>query len=154
MSIATFKNIGALIKLLRASANVAVTAGGAGDAVEVVGVTIDRAALGMPLSCVFNIAFKAVLAATKTLSITWTIYHSAASDMSGEVALATGAAAVVATGAGGGSTETGQLEIDQALDGAKQYMRLKFTPDLNAANTDTAELAAQVAVGGTTTVPV
>lgn len=145
---AIMKNIGAFIQLLRASANAALTAGGAGDNTEVVGLTIDRLAFGTAMSAVFGISFKAVLAAAATLSLSWRVYHSDAANMAGEAIYVQGAAAVVATGGGGGTTEQGLLECDVTLDGAKRYIRLKFTPDLSAANTDTAECAAVVALGG------
>ena len=147
---AIMKNIGAFIQLLRASANAALTAGGAGDNTEVVGVTIDRLAYGSALSAVICIPFKAVLAAAATLSIGWKLYHSDAANMAGETVLTEAAAAVVATGGGGGTTEAGQVEADVSLDGAKRYIRLKFTPNLSAANTDTAECSSVIALGGQT----
>lgn len=151
-NIATQKNIGATIKALYAAIATAV-AGGAGDAAEVTSVIIDRNAHKMPLSALFAFGFSAVLAAAATLKIAYTIEHGDAADMSDAANFSVGAAAVVATGAAGGSTETGVLEVPLALDGAKQYLRIKFTPDLSAANTDTAKVAALVIVGGESVTP-
>ena len=62
-------------------------------------------------------------------------------------------ATTYATGATGGSTETGTIEINVSLRGARRYVRVNFTPDLSAANTDTAALSAVIVFGGAERLP-
>jgi hypothetical protein len=156
MSFATMKNIGAFIKAVRAAANTAVTAGGAGDNAAVTGVTIDRLALNLPMSAVFAIAWTATLAAAATLTFkNVVIEHGAASNMSDAATFATledGTGTVIQAG-GAGGTFADCKEYDVDLQGAKQYVRIKFTPDLSAANTDTAALAAVAVFGGSQVLP-
>lgn len=147
------RNIGALISVMNAAANTAATAGGTGDATEVVGLIIDRTLIGLPQSAVFAIPFAAVLAEGETLSLAYTIESSGADDMSGAVDLLTGAATVVATGPTGGGTVRGCYEVAVPLMGAGQYVRGNFTPDLSSANTDTAALSAVFVFGGMDRLP-
>jgi hypothetical protein len=141
-------NIGSKIELVRAAANTAVTAGGTGDATAVTGVIIDRAALAWPASAVFGLSFTTTLAAAATLSAVITVQSGEASDLSDASTFATRANAVIATGPGGGGTVTGCVNFDVNLAGAGRYIRMNFTPDLSASGTDTAAIAAVVAVGG------
>lgn len=148
------ENIGGLIGHRRASAVAAVTAGGAGDNTAVTGVIIDRAALGFPQSCVAVIPFTTTLGATNTLSLAATVQSGEAANLSDATTLASRANGVIATGPAGGGTVTGEIEIDVNLSGAGRYVRLNFTPDLSAANTDTASLGSAVfAFGGAIRLP-
>ena len=147
------RNIGALITALAAVANTAATAGGSGDAVEVEGDILDRAAIGNPQSGVLAIPFSATLAEGETLSLAFEAESGNASNLSDASALKTGASAVVATGPSGGGTVRGTLEVDLSLAGAGRYVRAKVTPDLSAANTDTAALAGVMIFGGADRVP-
>lgn len=153
MSTPQIENIGSLIAVRRAAANTAVTAGGTGDNTAVTGVTIDRAALGWPQSCVFAIPYTTTLAATATLTLVATAQGSENSDMSSASTIGSFASAVVATGPAGGGTVTGTVEIDVNLSGAGRYVRVNFTPDLSAANTDTAALSAVAVFGGQIRLP-
>lgn len=144
------RSIGDKNTVLRAAANTAVTAGGAGDNTLVTGVIIDRAAYGWPESMVAAIPWLATLAASATLSVGWTLQHGDNSGLSDAATLASAAAAVVGTGAG---TLSGTLEANLSLAGAKRYIRLNFTPDLSAANTDTAALSAVAVLGGAKRLP-
>lgn len=144
------RSIGDLIAVRRAAANTAATAGGSGDNTQVVGVILDRAALGFPQSCVVAIPFTAALAAAATLSIAWDIDSGNASNLSDAEVLTSAAAQVVATGAG---TVTGTFEANISLAGAGRYVRLNFTPNLSAANTDTAALSAVIVFGGAGRLP-
>lgn len=146
------RNIGDLIKALRAGANIAATAGGSGDAAEAAGVIIDRAAIGMPQSAVLAIPYTATLAEGETLSIGYTVQEGAASDLSDAATLKTGSV-TAATGGSGGSTETGCVEIDLKTIAAGRYVRANLTPDLSAASTDTAALASLLIFGGMDRVP-
>lgn len=147
------RNIGALISVLRASANVAATAGGAGDNTEVVGAILDRGENGFPQSCVLAVPFSATLGDGETLSIGCTIESGNESDLSDASDLHVVASAVVATGPGGGGTVTGTLEVMAPIMGAGRYLRAKFTPDLSRADTDTAALSSVVVFGGADRLP-
>lgn len=153
MSIAGKRSVGDEITVRRAAANTAVTAGGAGDNSAVTGVIIDRAAIGYPESCVVAIPFTATLAATATLQVATTVQHGEASNLSDAATLTSVSATTYATGATGGSTETGTIEINVSLRGARRYVRVNFTPDLSAANTDTAALSAVIVFGGAERLP-
>ena len=151
MSTPEIENIGGKIAVVRAGANTAVTAGGAGDNTAVTGEIIDRAALGWPQSCVVAVPFSAVLAASQTLSLAITLQSGEAANLSDAATFASRPNGVVATGAG---TRTGTVELDVNLSGAGRYVRANFTPDLSASGTDTAALSAVIAFGGAIRVPV
>ncbi len=149
---ASMQDAGALIAARYGAAGIDATAGGAGDATEVDGAWIDRRGFS---SLKVVIAFTATLAQAATLSIAANLQD--ASDSSGTGAADHGtalASAVRATGGTGGSTETGVIELDFDLSAADRYVRIQFTPDLSAANTDVAELAAIYVLAGATDNPV
>lgn len=149
MSFAMAHNIGAFIGQEKASDNVALTAAGAGDNTEVTGQIIDTTLFKHPLSLAILIACKAVLAASKKLTIkTVKLEHSDDSGMAGAVNLATPADTDVLVDSGAGSTLHGVLKHSVDLAGAKRYIRLKYTPDLDATVTDTATTAAIFVFGG------
>lgn len=148
MIFAMAHNIDAFIGAADASDSASATAGGTGDATLVTGLAIDRVALGSPLSASFLVRYKAALAAAATLSLSYSVETAIDSAFTAPVVLATGASSVVDTGASGGSTQRGVVRIPVDFAGALQYVRLKFTPDLSAANTDTAELSAVAVLGG------
>lgn len=147
------RSIGDQIAVRRAAANTAATAGGSGDNTEVVGVIIDRAAIGFPQSCKVAIPFTATLAAAATLTLAWDMDEGNVSDLSDAEVLKAETAQVVATGPGGGGTVTGTFEANVPLAGAGRYVRLNFTPNLSAANTDTAALSAVIVFGGMDRLP-
>ncbi|MCA2012403.1 hypothetical protein LCM17_12970 [Cereibacter sphaeroides] len=148
------RSIGALISLLNAAGPAALTAAGTGDNSAVTGIIIDRAAQAWPMSAAIALPFIATLAATETLSITATLQHGDEADLSDAETFAAIASGVQATGDTGGSMEQGQVELDVSLAAAKRYIRLNFTPDLSASGTDTARVAAVVALGGSNRLPV
>jgi hypothetical protein len=113
------------------------TAAGTGDATLITGSTIDIGALGArPASVVFEILGRAVLTATKTLTIAALIESSV--DGSTWTTLVDSATVLTLTSAGGG-TEIGVGRIGVDLIQANvNYIRLKATPDLNHTGTDTA----------------
>lgn len=147
------RSIGDLIAVRRAGANTAVTAGGGGDDTEVVGVILDRSAIGSPQSAVLAVPFTAALAEGETLSIGYLVQTGNAENLSDAATLQSAAKAVVATGPTGGGTVTGTFEVNVPLGGAKARVRFNFTPDLSRANTDTAALAPVVVFGGFDRVP-
>jgi hypothetical protein len=148
------RSIGDFISIARAAANTSITAGGGGDNTAVTGVIIDRAAHGYAQSCVVAIPFTATLAAAATLSIATTVQNGENSGLSDVATLVSQGATVAANGPGGGGTVTGVHEINVSLAGAGRYVRVNFTPDLSAANTDTAALSAVVVFGGADRLPV
>lgn len=149
------RNIGAYING-RPVGFVSATAAGSGDATEVDG---DFQSIKGFASGALVVSYVAVLAQDETLSIACNVQD--ADDASG-----TGAAdygdlfenAVVATGGTGGSTERGVVVLDVDFLGgtqgdadgscAREFMGGQFTPDLSAAGTDTAEVAAILILGG------
>lgn len=157
MSFGRTHNIGSTITPRRACDHGAITAGGAGDNTLITGQIIDTMALGSgsaskALSARLSILWKAILGASATLTLkSITIEHGAASNLSDAATFQSVAVdPVVATGAG---TFRGEQNVDIDLAGCKQYVRLKVTPDLSAANTDTAEISAAFVFGGLDIVP-
>ena len=153
MNFAMAHNIDAYIGAAPAADSASLTAGGTGDNTLVTGLAIDRFAQGYPLSASFVLRYKAVLAAAATISLAYSIETAVDSAFTAPVVLQTAASAVVDTGAAGGSTQRGVFRIPVNLEGALQYVRLKFTPDLSAANTDTAEVSAVAVLGGQDRLP-
>lgn len=153
MSFARNHDINSFIGAVPAADSATATAGGTGDNTQVTGLVIDRFAQGLPLSAAILIRYKAVLAAAATLSIAYSIETDDASNFPAAVVLQSATTAVVDTGAGGGSTQRGVFRIPVDLAGAKQYIRLKYTPDLSAANTDTFEGSAIAVLGGQENLP-
>jgi hypothetical protein len=142
------EEFGALHKAAHCGASHA-TAGGTGDATAVTGASIDR--LGYA-SCSLVIDFKAVLAEDATL--TYAVEYQESSDNSNwDTAVALQAATTAATGGSGGSTEQGLVQFDLNLRAKKRYIRFNFTPNLSAANTDTAISAAVAILGGADKLP-
>lgn len=144
--IVLLKNVGQLVTPKLAAFSI-LTAGGTGDNTLVKGTTLDRAALGLALSCVVQVASRAVLAASATLAVTAKLQHSATTTDGDFTDFATVTVAGL-TGGAGGTTETGLSlgEIDLTM--AKRYVRVTYTPDLSAASTDTAQVAALVVFAG------
>jgi hypothetical protein len=153
------KNISAEIGALYAAASTAVTAGGSGDATEVTGVTINTASLqtapaiyGKDFNSIaFVIAGTTTLADTKALTVTALIEDSAnGSSWSTLVASST----IVSITASGATTTgfTGKVGVD--LTAARQYVRVKFTPNLTATGTDTATVFGVAVLGGSSERPV
>jgi hypothetical protein len=153
MSFAIRHNIAAYIKTQHATDNVSATAGGTGDNTLVTGQIIDRSLLAYPLSAMIAIAYKAVLAQAATLSLSYSLEHGDQANLSDAAALQSANSAVIETGGAGGSTNRGVFTAAVDLAGCKRYVRLKFTPDLSAANTDTAEASGQLIFGGSDTLP-
>jgi hypothetical protein len=136
-----------------ASAFTSLTAGGAGDNTSVVGLTIDRAAFGVPQTAEIVILSEAVLAAAATLSITALKVEDSADGSSWADYAVQTAPGVVSTGPGGGGTVRTQTAAGVNLSSARRYVRVTHTPDLSAANTDTAKTLAMVVFAGFPSIP-
>ncbi len=131
------------------------TAGGSGDASAANGLAIDRLAMAsIARSCKIQLIAVATLAATKLATIVFKLQQSddgstGWTDYTYDPGGATvGAVTVVLTGGSGGTTERKVLEANYDLSGAKRWIRLTVTPDLNAATVDTLLLAGLINFGG------
>lgn len=162
-----------------------ITAGAGNDGVAVNGNGLDRKKIGYQqgpgLSAQLLIPYKAVLAATKTLSLAVTMQHDSASgfgtaatatirrvrhvaqgatgagtvtDLSSAISSGAFPATVVATGDTGGTTERGCLIVDLDLGGLKEYVRAQVTADLSATGTDTVALSGALSLGGFVEAPI
>lgn len=140
-----FRNIRSALLAVFASVSASVTAGGSGDATEIVGSTIDLTALASrPSSVVFDIPCRAVLGATQTLVVAGKIQQSV--DGSTWTDVTASATLLTLTGGSGGTTEVGVARLSCDLMRPDcLYIRARFTPDLNRANTDTAVIGHAVA---------
>lgn len=133
-------NGGAYCRSARGTGNNTATAGGAGDATEVNGAWVGRnVATGIANSMKVVVSFTATLAEGATLTFAGNMQDATAIGGTGAADFGDAfAAAVVATGGVGGSTETGTFEVDVDLSGAREFIRTQLTPDLSAALNDTA----------------
>ena len=143
------RDIASEILLEHAGAYTAATAGGSGDATEIVGTTIDLTALASrPQSVVFLIPCAATLAATKTLTLVGDIEVS---DDGGSTwtTQVTSSTLLTLTGQSGGSTEkdVAKIGVNLALTDINA-VRVNVTPDMSATGTDTAKIGGIVAVFG------
>jgi hypothetical protein len=124
------------------------TAGGTGDNTAVSVVLYDRERLPMRVfSLMVAVFVTATLAATKTFTGTFLIVTSASSDLSSPTTLAT-SGAITLTGPSGGDTLYKILNLCVDLTQAKRYVGITYTPDLNAADTDTATVDVASVFGG------
>jgi hypothetical protein len=140
------RNPAADLFALYAGAAVAVTAGGASDNTEALTPAIDLLALPDRFEAVaFTGSVTTTLAAGKSLTVTGKFITSdddvTYSDM-------TSAAAVLTLSSTAGGTVTGAFVTDCSLEYAKRYVKFSITPDLSAANTDTANIQRSLQFSG------
>lgn len=150
MNRSDFYNGGAYSRTELQAINKAATAGGAGDATAIDGDYIDRKGNnGIALSAKLVVAFTAALAGGETLSIAAKFQDATDGAGSGVADIGDAlASTVVATGASGGSTETGTVEMDIDLGSAREFIRSVVTPDLSAGGTDTCNITAVLVLYG------
>jgi hypothetical protein len=148
-------DIGSLLAApLTALATSTLTAGAGNDNVAQNGNIINRIpSVGADICesaklCVFGVA---TLASTQTLTITITVQHGAASNLSDAATYASKAATVVLTGVTTAGVWSTFLDVN--LRAAKQYYRAVITADLSASGTDTALVEACWVVGGCKVAP-
>lgn len=134
-----------------------IVAGAGQDGVEQTGPTIDRLTTGAAVtgatqynSARLDILYTTTLAATKTLSLTAKVQDSA-DGSSWNTAVVLQAATVVKTGLV--TAEKGIASYAINLVPRARYIRILWTADLSAADTDTALLSAQLTMGGATYQP-
>lgn len=143
---AAFHDIGACLDARFGIVEQDVTAGGSGDATEFDGAYID---VTDRKSIKVLVPFSATLAAGETLSIAANLQDATALAGTGVADFGTAlAATVVATGASGGSTETGVAELDFDVSQSRGFVRAQVTPDMSAASIDTANLSVLYVTGG------
>lgn len=127
------------------------TAGGTGDETAINGTTIDLNAQPMGEVVAFAVGAKAVLAVTKTLTVTGKIQDSA--DGSTWADVKSFGTLISLLGGSGGTTERGAnlMQIDRAR--LRRYVRSVVTPDLSATGTDTAVIQTVGILGGLQVAP-
>lgn len=133
------RDVGSLGALKRLSAAAAAVAAGAGDSTTTTGITIDRMnfpAGAMPNVLAAAVAWEAVLATGKTLSIGYAVQDSADNSNWSDYQTATYAA--VATGSTAASAASGEFEVGVNLSSARRFVRFNSAMDLSATQTDTA----------------
>lgn len=139
-----------IIQPLRVDDATAVTAGGAGDATEATSAAVDVAAAtqGNRYNAMgLLLAVSATLAEAATLTVTLAL-EEAEDDGAGSPSDWQPAApeavdapdSLTLTGGPGGSTERAVFKVGVDLRRVRRYLRVKYNPDLSAANTDTASL--------------
>lgn len=130
-----------------------IIAGSTGDATLVKLVLLDRHTTKRDANCALVSVFvKATLAGTNTLTIP--LFEIVTSDSS---TLASGNTVLKSTGPivlTGGGTVQQQVNFNVDLTAAKDYLVLRYTPDLSAANTDTAFFDVNVSLGGFDELPI
>lgn len=144
------RNVAQLVTTRLGSAFTSVTAGGAGDNTAILGTAIQRSLIGLPSTVALALLFTGTLAATKTLSfLNCKIQHSDDGTTWTDFLLFTDPGIVAsATGA-----NAGQLQLGASLNGAKDYVRVVYTPDLSNTVTDTATVAAALVFAGARALP-
>jgi hypothetical protein len=132
------RDVGSLGALKRLSAAAAATAASTGDSTTTTGVTIDRMNFpsgSMPNSLAAAVAWEAVLATSKTLSIGYAVQTS--DDGSSWTDYQTATYVAVATGSTAASAAGGEFEVSVNLTSARRYVRFNFAQDMSATQTDT-----------------
>lgn len=132
------RNIGAYVELVRMAAHGTSTAGGAGNATTVTGISIDREGFGNSgpsLSALIGVLYESTLASGATLSIGYDVQHSTNNSVWTDYQTAT--YAVVATGISGGGVAVGEFNVQVNLTSAYRYVRFNYMPSLSSTGTDT-----------------
>jgi hypothetical protein len=144
-------DLGAEVKSVLALAPVQFVAAGTGDGTAQNGPAIDRTGYQ---SAVLSVPAAATLAEGKKLTLAVKLQHNSVSTAE-DAGWADFASAdnLVLTGGTGGTTESGLVELDVNLAGAKQYVRAVITGDLDATATDTQRFGAVLTMGGASELP-
>lgn len=125
-------------------------AGGAGDNTAVYSAEFDKRDLDYNVeSAVMTLASRAVLAEDKTLTTTIVVQHTADEDFNTPANIEeVEVDGTLLTGGAGGSTEVEDRVVQIDVAELLPRWRVKLTPDLNAANTDTAQVAFYLLLAG------
>jgi hypothetical protein len=162
------KDIQSELAVVPAAPKSTATAGGSGDATLVHGTAIDTTALLTPggsaqtpaiegncryNSVMFILDVTATLADTKGIGVTASIETCAASNFSSGVVTLVATETIISYTDSGGNTQQLTGKIGCSLDGALQFVRVSYTPDLTASGTDVADLQACAVFGGANEYP-
>ena len=147
------KDIGSLLTARLASPFAAITAGGAGNAVAVFGGALQRSTFGLPRSAALVLAFSGTLAAGKTIALTQVQVQDSADGVNWSTYQTFTDPGAVATGPTGGGVVSGQILLRAQLSGARDWVRVGFTPTLNATGSDTATVSATAIFAGEARLP-
>lgn len=144
----TGRDIGEEVITKQAYLATASVAAGTGDATEIDGTTINRAALGnMYESCKLTIIGAATLASGLLITLVANLQDSADgstwADFGTALALTT-----AGTGGSGGDEQQFDIDLDNDIRPAKQYLRAQVTSNLTATQTDTALVSGVLVFGG------
>lgn len=132
-------NGGAYCRSERGTGNNAATAGGSGDATEVNAAWIDRkGSKGVAGSMKVIVNYTATLSAGASLSFSGNMQDATSSGGTGAEDFGNVLPATIVASSVAGGTVTGTFELDVDLGSAREFVRAQLTPDLSAANTDTA----------------
>lgn len=142
----SINNIGAFIQTYACGLTTA-TAGGTGDNTAVTGATIDRQGYS---SAKVTIGYKTTLGSSATLTFA-VEYQDSADGSTWNTAVALQSATTAATGTV--TNSVGQVRFNLDLSDLQRYVRINFTPNLSAANTDTCVASASIALGGAQVLP-
>ena len=146
------KDVAAILLPLHAFDQTDVAAGGAGDNAQIVGSSIDLLSLATHAQSVaFVVPAEATLGQDETLTVTADIQQSA--DGSTWSELVASQTILTLTGGTGGSTEKSAAKIGADLTKGDRYVRVRVTPDLSRANTDTAKVMGAAVFGGLQELP-
>ncbi|MCP3163330.1 hypothetical protein [Myxococcus qinghaiensis] len=126
----------------------ALTAGGTGDAAEVTSGAVDRNGFD---SAQLLLTGSTNCAAGQTLKATVKLAESEDGTAFGADETLANAVTVVA---GGAAPQAFCLRVDLRVANRKRFLRMKVTPDLSAASTDTAQWGAALVLGGADEFPV
>jgi hypothetical protein len=125
----------------------ALTAAGSGDATAVNGPWVLATDYH---SCCFGCKYNATIASTKTLTIAGIVQTASDSSGTGAATLATLTSVVIPALATPGAASGAFLfanSVDLSTTANLGYIRLQFTPDLNASGTDTASVGGFILTG-------
>ena len=139
-NVSYYKNVGALIRAAigRLMDNTSVTAGGAGDAVPVLGDVLDLQGAG---SAALVYPFTTTLDTGETLSLRIQAEFADAVGGPFDAIVELQASTVIQGPAAAPGTFNGCFKFDQELQSQKRFVRYTSTPDLSRGVTDTAEIA-------------
>ncbi len=135
----------------------AALAGGTGDNTAVYSPTFDKTAQPQNFeSALLSVQARAVIGAEgATLAVTTVLEETDAADFSDPADItSTALGTLTLTGGVGGSTETGIATYAVDEQARKTRWRYKITPNLSAANTDTAQVMATLIRNGARQLPV
>ena len=148
------RDIGEEVLVKHAIAVTSAVAGGTGDATEIAGITVNRSALGSLFeSAKLSIVGNATLASGETLTVVANLQDSADASAWADFGTAYTVATVLDAAGGALTASSFEVFLDNDLRGARQYVRAQITPNLSAANTDTALIDASLVLGGATVYP-